>query len=356
MNRIASLPDPDRAGTETVSPLLDVSRVHHRDAVTDVTALADGETAVLAFGDGSVLVSGFACNDGPADAGLKLHTGPCIASIGCGKGFFSAGRDGRLYHVPDARAPDPALLWHANGDRIASMAVRNDEPGVALAAGRSVILVGTDGAVRWRASLPSPVTGLCFDRDFRRLAVGHDGGVAVLMSEDGKTAMRLDWKGCRGAVTWSPDMRFIVAATRERELHVWDLPSTEDFRIGGYPHNIHRLTWSACGRYMSCSGADAITVWPFPPVGRIPLEVGFAADATVSAVAAHPRRPLVAGGFTSGTILVGATGKGEALLAAARTGVEVTGLAWSGNGRHLIAGDTAGNVTRIGIPDALGIE
>ena len=62
-------------------------------------------------------------------------------------------------------------------------------------------------------------------------------------------------------------------------------------------------------------------------------------------VAVHPSKPLVAGGFNTGNVLIGATRKGEAVVAQARTGVPVTAMAWSPYGDTVAAADSGGRLS-----------
>ena len=119
------------------------------------------------------------------------------------------------------------------------------------------------------------------------------------------------------------------------------------------------MAWTADGTMLACSGADVVTAWSFAgsgPAGRPPIEIGFVFGATVTTVAAHPMRNLVAGGFSSGDVLIGATGKGEALVAQARSGTPITALAWSPDGQMLLAADRAGNATAFVVPDDLPVR
>jgi hypothetical protein len=59
-------------------------------------------------------------------------------------------------------------------------------------------------------------------------------------------------------------------------------------------------------------------------------------------VAAHPDRPLVAGGYSTGAILIGGVAKGEAIIARADGTAKVTALAWTPDSRHVLAGSEAG--------------
>ncbi len=151
----------------------------------------------------------------------------------------------------------------------------------------------------------------------------------------------------------------MVSATQERELHVWDLVTLQDLRMGGYPHKIHGLGWLTDGPFLICTGADVITAWSFAdagPAGKPPIEIGYVYNGLVTAVAANPVRALVAGGYSTGSLLLGGVVKGEALLARASQSDAITGLAWAPDGCRLIAGTAAGTAIIVDVPDDLNIR
>jgi WD40 repeat protein len=358
----AALQTSQSAGAEVVSPLLDVTTLTFAANVTDCEVLAGDGAAAIAFGDGSLALvdlAGLETDPAAATRSLALHRVACTALVPLGRGVVSAGQDGRVVVLDSAAAEDGRQIWSADGAWIEALAVHKSESLIAIAVGTGIHVLKPDGTLLSSADFGSTVTSLCFDREGKRLAASHYGGVSVIATDTGSVDLRLAWKGAHIGLTWSRDDRFIVTATQEKELHIWDLATMEDFRIGGYPRKIHRMDWLADGLMMVCSGADAVTAWPFnagSPAGRVPVEIGFAFGATVTAVAANPVRPLVAGGFSSGNLLVGATRKGEAIVAAKRSGKPVTALGWAEAGDLLVAGDAGGTVAVCRLPDDLGIS
>ena len=105
------------------------------------------------------------------------------------------------------------------------------------------------------------------------------------------------------------------------------------------------------------SGADTVTSWGFMgggPGGKPPLEFGYVFNGTVTAVAASPKRHLVAGGYDDGTVLIGDIEKGDAVIARPAGGATMTALAWSSDGACVVAGTEKGEIAlmRVGA-DAL---
>ncbi|WP_204307852.1 hypothetical protein, partial [Klebsiella pneumoniae] len=73
------------------------------------------------------------------------------------------------------------------------------------------------------------------------------------------------------------------------------------------PGKVRSLSWSADGKWLATSGAEAAIVWPFDstegPMGKAPRECGVR-PARVSRVAFHPKSPVLAMGYEDGCILL----------------------------------------------------
>jgi WD40 repeat protein len=139
----------------------------------------------------------------------------------------------------------------------------------------------------------------------------------------------------------SPDGSYIATATQDHALHVWRLTNKTDMQMAGYPAKVASLSWSADGLYLAASGANDLSAWPFDgdgPEGREPTVFLGGKDALATRVAFHPRAPLIAGGFGDGTLAVVDTLRRRAIKIPVSKGVAVSALAWSPDGRHVVAG------------------
>ncbi|MEZ5784946.1 MAG: hypothetical protein R3D62_00330 [Xanthobacteraceae bacterium] len=350
-------------GAQVVSPLL--HRAEHRFAanITAVTPMAGGDHA-FALGDGTVRLRSIEPAGGKsafrrAERIAVRHKGAATALLPFQGGFVSAGQDGKVVHLPDSAAGADTLLdmgecW------VDALAVHPPSGRIAAAAERRLVVIDRNGRRQFEHdAFPSTVSALSFAPDGRRLVASHLDGLSVLVSDSGARDQLLTWKGSHIGVSWSPDGRYLVSATQERELHVWDLVTLGDLRLGGYPHKVHGMHWLTPGPYLICTGADVITAWSFAdggPGSKPPIEIGYVYDGLVTAVAAAPDRTLVAGGYSTGSVLIGGVVKGEALVARASTGDAVTALAWAPHGSRLIAGTAAGNAIVVDVPENAGVQ
>lgn len=298
------------------------------------------------YGDGSVVgYTGTVASDGaptaPTEREILSHTA-AVTSLAIVDGtIVSAGQDGTI------RGPDGVIA--EPGSWVEHLTAAPDGSSFAAVVGRKVVLGTLAGISGELADHPSSVSGLAFSPDGRQLAASHYNGVTLWSVASGAEIRTLSFKGSHIGVSWSPDGRFVVSMTQERELHVWDLVTDKDFRLGGYPAKVRSLAWMSDPMHLVCSGADAITAWPFGDVGPgvlPPKEIGFAHKATVARVAVDPIRPQVAGAYTDGTVFVGGVRKGEAAFVRLPDGDPVTALAYT-DGGLLLAANRSGTISVI---------
>jgi WD40 repeat protein len=152
------------------------------------------------------------------------------------------------------------------------------------------------------------------------------------------TAEVLEWAGSHLAVTFSPDNKFLVTAMHEPALHGWRLADHRHMRMTGYPGRVRSMSWSAGGKALATSGADAVIMWPFAskdgPMGKEPAMLA-PLQARVSVVACHPKQDILATGYSDGTILMVRLGDGAEILVRRRGATPVSALAWNAKGTML---------------------
>ena len=297
-----------------------------------------GETAAFALGDGTVRRV-----DGPAAEETKVHGGAILSAVRSldGKTLITGGDDGLLTAVDArgavARIAEQPRKWI---DQVAA------GPGgaVAYAAGRQAFVKLADGRER-TFDHQRAVGGLAFAPKGLRLAVARYDGVTLWWVGTDAEPVMLDWKGAHIGVTFSPDGRNVVTAMQENALHGWRLDDGKDMRMTGYPAKPRSLSWSAKGRFLASSGANAAILWPFHykdgPMGRQPLQLG-AREAPVTRVACHPKEEMLAVGYRDGMVLAVRFGDAEEALLRRPGGGPVSALAWNERGNLLAFGTEEG--------------
>ena len=292
-----------------------------------------GDTVAAGVGDGTVRI--FPLGGGEPWA-VAAHDGAVLHLRAFGDGFISGGDDGRLVRI--GRDGGTEVLLRVPGRWVDALAVSGDA--WAAAAGKTVHGLGAP------LEHPSTVGALAFDPAGGRLAVAHYGGVTVWPIAGGEP-QRLEWKGSHIAVSWSPDGRFVVAAAQDNELHAWRVADGTAMQMAGYGTKTRSLSWGPGGKYLATSGADGVVLWSFAgdgPFGKPPMELGPERKVLVTAVACHPREPLIAYGYRDGQVSLIGFDDRPPLDLLPGDGEPVVEMAWSPDGAWLAVAGESGRV------------
>jgi WD40 repeat protein len=208
---------------------------------------------------------------------------------------------------------------------------------VAWSAGKTAFVRSGKGEEK-SFEAPSTVGGLAFAPKGLRLAIAHYNGVTLWFPNMAANAEVLEWAGSHLGVVFSPDNKFLVTAMHEPALHGWRLADHRHMRMTGYPGRVRSMSWSAGGKALATSGADAVIIWPFAskdgPMGKEPAMLA-PLQARVSAVACHPKNDILATGYSDGTILMVRLNDGAEILVRRNGGAQVSALAWNAKGTLL---------------------
>lgn len=296
------------------------------------------DTAAFALGDGTVRLL-----KGSAVESVQTHEGAVLAASQTqdGKRIASCGDDGRVV-LTSASGETEEIAERPRKwiDQIAT----GPNGAVAFAVGKEAVVHLADGTEKSFMHERS-VAGLAFAPKGMRLAVARYNGVSLWWVNSEAEPTELRWDGAHLAVTFSPDGRFVVTGMQENALHGWRLPEGGHLRMTGYPAKPRSMSWSAKGRYLATSGADAAVLWPFHfkdgPQGKQPLQLG-AREALVTRVVCHPKDDLVAIGYRDGGVAIGPFDQGQGSLLRQPGDGPVSALAWDKGGLRLAFGTEEG--------------
>ena len=266
---------------------------------------------------------------------VAVHGGGILCATADGTRIVMGGDDGKLVAL-DAKgevatiATDPKRRW------IDNVALHQDGA-VAWSVGKTAFVRGGKGEDK-SFEVPSTVGGLAFAPKGLRLAIAHYNGVTLWFPNMAANAEVLEWAGSHLAVTFSPDNKFLVTAMHEPALHGWRLSDSRHMRMTGYPGRVRSMSWSAGGKALATSGADAVILWPFAskdgPMGKEPAMLA-PLQARVSMVACHPKQDIFAAGYSDGTILMVRLNDGAEILVRRNGAAPVAALAWNAKGTML---------------------
>ena len=305
-----------------------------------------GDAAAFALGDGTVRLA-----KGTTAEGGRVHRGAILSAAATGDGRMITGGDDGVVALIDAKG---GVMRIAEAGKWVDHVAAGPNGAIAYSSGKRAVVRTADGKER-TFEHPRSVGGLAFAPKGLRLAVARYNGVSLWWAGTGSGPQELAWNGAHIGVLFSPDGKYVVTAMQENALHGWRLDDGKDMRMTGYPAKPRSLSWSAKGRFLASSGANAAILWPFHfkdgPMGRPPLQLG-AREVLVSRVACHPREELVAIGYQDGMIVaVRFADAQEALLRRPGEGGPVSALVWDKVGRRLAFGTEAGAA---GIVDTAG--
>jgi WD40 repeat protein len=345
---------PTASGDQAQPPPRSLER--HFDTGAHVVSIAVNRAnghAAAALGDGSVWLIDLHDPQAPP-AVVQAHGGFCLALARDidGQAFLSGGDDGRLRRIAPGHAmetlAEAAGRWIDHVDACPRSRLR------AHSAGRSVHLLDTSGHEAMPPlEHPSTVGGLAFAPNGKRLAVAHYGGVSLWWTSRPGPPSRLEWKGSHLGVLWHPDGTHLMTTLQESGLHGWRLKDKAEMRMDGYATKIRSIAWTNRARHLATAGAESVVCWPFfggGPWRKQPLQLGGIGDGLVTAVAPHPREPVIAAGHDDGRLLIIPIDGTTPVTAAAADGSPVSAVAWSDDGRHLLAGTEAGRLSWFPIP------
>jgi len=311
-------------------------------SVTDkVRAVAIGAsvTSVHFLGEDAAFIGAqenvFRVNGNGEVSSVAVHGGGILCSACDGARLVMGGDDGKLVAL-DARGDVTLLAVDAKRRWIDNVALHPDG-GFAWSAGKTAF-VRSGKAEDKSFDVPSTVGGLAFAPKGLRLAISHYNGVTLWFPNMAANGEVLEWAGSHLSVTFSPDNKFLVTAMHEPALHGWRLADHRHMRMTGYPGRVRSVSWSAGGKLLATSGADAIILWPFAskdgPMGKEPAMLA-PLHARVTTVACHPKQDILAAGYSDGTILMVRLTDGAEILVRRRGPTPVTALAWNAKGTLL---------------------
>jgi len=266
---------------------------------------------------------------------VAVHGGGILCTAFDGARLVMGGDDGKLVALDTKDeitllATDPKRRW------IDNVALHQDGA-VAWSAGKTAFLRSGKGEEK-TFDVPSTVGGLAFAPKGLRLAIAHYNGVTLWFPNMAASPEFLEWAGSHLAVTFSPDNKFLVTAMHEPALHGWRLADSRHMRMTGYPGRVRSMSWSAGGKALATSGAEAVIMWPFAskdgPMGKEPAMLA-PLQARVAAVACHPKQDVLAAGYSDGTILMVRLTDGAEILVRRNGTAPVSALAWNAKGTLL---------------------
>ncbi|MEG3593743.1 MAG: WD40 repeat domain-containing protein [Pseudomonadota bacterium] len=318
-----------------------VNGVQQRTGAPVVNASTVGEIIVVTSGDGSLRL--FQPDRDPLV--FNTHEGVILSMARESRYLLTGGEDGRFLRVSlKGEVEEIASFGSKWVDCVAS-----DGEHFACSSGRVAYVWSPDRSQPVPLEHQSTVGGLAFNVGRNQLAVAHYGGVTIWTRRGIKwTKSVLTYKGFHASVTFSPNGKFVVSTMQENAVHGWRLSDNADFSMSPYPAKIKSIAWAGNTPYLVTSGASEAVCWPFKgkdgPMGKGPICVA-GRKQIVSCVQGFPDVNGVLAGFHDGTVVLSQIKpESDAVVLRNATGVEVTAIAVTETGSHILIGDAEGEI------------
>ncbi len=306
-------------------------------------AVAAGDGVAVASGDGAVRFF-----HPEADPTLtKAHDGAVLCLVADADHVLTGGDDGRCLRIScDGHIEEIADFGSRWVDCVAAGQGQR-----ACSSGKIVHVWRKEETSATTLEHVSTVGGLTFDAAGRRLAASHYGGATVWERGEQRqwTPSKLVWKGSHGAVTFSPDGKYLVTSMQENEVHCWRLHDKCDMAMQGYPSKVKSFAWAGDAPHLVTSGADEAICWPFDgkdgPMGLAPLCVAHGGKRLATCVQSLSGENAVLAGFQDGAVLLAELDEDrEPIVIRGSADAEVTAIAITRSLSHVLIGDAKGRV------------
>ena len=300
------------------------------------------EAVAVGFGDGSIRVF----RPGLAPTVTQAHAGVILCMVADRDGLLTGGDDGRFLRF----SLDGTITELANFGTKWVDCVASNHSFYACSSGPTAYLWSKDQSEPQIFEHLSTVGGLAFGPKGHRFAVAHYGGVTLRERVKRRwKSSTFAWKGFHGAVTFSPDEKYLVTAMQENALHGWRLRDKGNLAMAGYPAKIKSFTWVGDTPHLATSGADEASCWPFDgkfgPMERSPVCVAKHKKQIATYVEALAGEQAVFVGFQDGAVMLAEVDESKGAIAIrGSTGAEVTAIVVSNSRSHILTGDAEGNV------------
>lgn len=219
-----------------------------------VAALYSGDVPILVFGDGSVIWGDKeypATEFGALDAAICPSTG----------GLIVLGDFGNIIRMKSNGEISKLLEINDFADKLI---INQKREMIGINTGRKTLVFSlkTKEKIFEFTPIMSP-NSLAFDVMGENLVVGHGKGLTIYDLKTNDPPIEFSAPGGVSAATFSPDLRFLIAATGEPCLVGWHLQDGRGFRMAGYPQRPNSFSWIDTGKTLLTSGGPVLVSWPF---------------------------------------------------------------------------------------------
>lgn len=346
--------------------------------IADVRFSADGSAVAFSGTDGSIAIAPTADAEPPeervrvsADLGQstirprKNPPAPIIAAAIRNdgdaplaayrkSGFVCGGGTGDVLSLSRSGEVENMLFRTENGPIIA--VDHSEQTGITVATDGDHLYLsrGTGDVERYGRGPGSHIEALAMSPDGKQIAASFADGLSIWRPEGTAAALHeIALPSRPHSLRWNADGKALACSLEGGGFGLVDVEGGDLELFPDFPASVQSLAWSSPAGALVASGAFRIAAWssasPQKGENRTALVTGRPGLVLVDAVAAHPRKGLVAAGYANGQIVIAQVGGRDEMLVRSSGGV-VTALAWSPDGSHLALGDADGTAAIVTFP------
>ena len=204
-----------------------------------------------------------------------------------------------------------------------------------------------------------PISCMSFSETGNKLAVwGVDCLTVIDIKNPNNPPREIQGVSNVTQLTWDKSESLLACASSSQSFHIVDIHAGTFHQVKNYPSPVNNAIFSEKGKALVTSGAYRLTGWSINNLPQnnhsgTPLVTGKPGLIVIDAIAAHPKRSLVAAGYANGLITISSIGTPQEMMVHQESGTKISQLAWSKSGEHLAIGFESGKAAIVSFPDQL---
>ncbi|WP_372836783.1 WD40 repeat domain-containing protein, partial [Puniceibacterium confluentis] len=288
---------------------------------------------------------------------VQVHPGLPVVRFGA-RGFAVVDDSGALQQVT-AGGQVVERLKPRDG---AVTALCSDAHGAVLALARGdaiTVLTTADMTTTQSRSLDHAVSCVAISPQGTTLAAWGQGLLSLVdLREAQRMPQVMECPGDIAEISWNATGTHLSCASEDKSVVIVNRGSGGLQRIEGFPAPVRNTAFCGPDGALVASGAYRLAAWSgtdLPANDRpgTPLSTGKPGFVAISAIAAHPTRPLVASGYASGLVAIASIGSPEEMMLHQERGTDVGAMRWSASGTHLAIGFASGKAAIVTFPEQM---
>jgi len=288
---------------------------------------------------------------------VKAHAEFAVMQFGP-KGFLAVDKNGVPNQI-SAQGQSVATYGFNDASMSALCSTHNGDT-LAIARNSGITLIDTNEMQELaEISIDRPISRMSFSDSGNSLAVwGVDCLTSIDIKNRNNPPRQIQGINNVTQLNWDQSESLVACASSSHSFYIVDTLAGSFHQVKNYPGPVNNAIFSEKGEALVTSGAYRLTGWSINDLPQnnnpgTPLITGKPGLIVIDAIAAHPKRSLVAAGYANGLITISNIGSPQEMMVHQESGTQINQLAWSKSGEHLAIGFKSGKAAIVSFPDQL---